>query len=1621
MSQALDFSAESAPASLDFSAESAPASGALDFSAESQPTGYQPAELRAYNPGFFKQAVDAVRNKVLAPMFGASDDRLKMIKAQAGEDPNTPDEQFFEKFPGLKLEAHGLAGSLWEGFSKERLPSLPKISKETTDSVPTVLQPWAKTQAGSYNAMAGLVDFFKTPAGVATLGMGGLPKATQAAISAFFAKEMLTAAPQEAEAVAKAWENGDQQGVVEHGLGLAMNTGMGAMAGFHSAKAGLQSLKPSKPTPPRIDVDAEVAAREQADADLRARNNMAPGTLRPREQQVYAPPQADAPAGMVKAEGPVFERQGFFKEPQNERQIRFEEPVERALEPKVDALETGGRLGWARTAEDFIRDREPLPGQERFAEPKPEPVRLSEATDNQRLSEAANKAPEPRPAPVEAPLSTDTLPAARALTEASKAETVPLSEMQPAELEAASQRSNLLERQARRTRNSEQLDSILKEAVGLPFESRIANEVASNPFASDTTFEAAINNAEARKMANESYFDYLRQRRAELRGKQEQLAPHIAPQSAPHLADPLSAYIQTEPAMARARSIASKYAEQLGESAEDLAVEGISHVWQKVEAGAAKGVDAAKVENWTSTAIKNYYLDQVKNKSGKRLREAERFGEPEGEGLSLDQRLSDKGVTPEQAVQVSELTSVLEKALPKLDNISRDLLQKRMVGEEFSLSDAARQHGITPEAVRQRWAKATKTLVEALDEAGYDGESFLAIKERLEKAKPSNGNGGRLYGGIPFFDPALYRPLIQFGTSVAAKTGRQFSAWSKAMTNLLGDKVVPYLKHVWNMIGRAGEDVLRKANLPDLADRLRKFEDRERASFAEWLSGYEALQQRYTRSEFKQAHREAEQYMRLRERGANSKQQLVTFRAEAMRYEQGMSRAGRALVKWMQETGIKTGDLADRLGIEVQDGAVWRKMVNMGELHFPRNLSERTQEIIRDPEAKGSRAEYQQLLRDLVSNGNAKTIAEADAMVRRQFSTLIKGDHFGNAEKARGMKLPDRYYDYSVDNYLRFLRRFAKRSAQIEAFGQAKGEQFAPEFQKALDTTRDPRMQRYLGYLHNVVHDVRAETPGQRALDASRKVAAGAFLSGPVTAIRNFESSVRNSAETFGVTATSKALAVTMKDSAVAMGKSVARAFKGDVRLAKPESVRVAQEIGAVQRDLKAATIMDLETTGEGVLDRVNRVALGVNGVAERLGRTVNAGAAMTWLRHTQELVKANGGINSTSYRVRARLATLKRLGYEGQVLSDLMAGRQEVVNRYVRDAVREKQYGYTVSQAPLAFDTASGKFFLQFQKWGVQRVRDLHRNIIKPAFKGEVVNGKRTFDAMPLLRFSVLTVAGAEGLKLIAEGLFGRQSKTASNEELLATLSEDEARAVELTAERLIHDVVMEGGLGLIGDYYGIVQNATERGKFKSPINPPAFSFLNGLKDLVVDQVQRGGDLSALGRDVATYFRTYPLAAQVEGMAVNALEATGQGNDHTADRANARDRSWVRSLVQRYAEETGLDASVPRSSFKAGKTEQTEVYDRLQEALSRGDAYAAKQVIRAFAGEPGMPGYRDSLQKLKGSVRNRHVLDTYGVSTAQERRGFMEWAKRRVPSKADELERMVRTYEETAREVGLR
>jgi hypothetical protein len=524
-----------------------------------------------------------------------------------------------------------------------------------------------------------------------------------------------------------------------------------------------------------------------------------------------------------------------------------------------------------------------------------------------------------------------------------------------------------------------------------------------------------------------------------------------------------------------------------------------------------------------------------------------------------------------------------------------------------------------------------------------------------------------------------------------------------------------------------------------------------------------------------------------------------------------------------------------------------------------------------------------------------------------------------------------------------------------------------------------------------------------------------AYLSGPFTAVRDLISGVVLSAESFGTWETMKMTTKGLIQGGAAVTKTIRRVLSGEIkahefeRFASAEMIEEALAIGAIREDFIHAMLLDerLEERADQKIRSLGNKALFLKQSMDRLARAITMGTSLNWLRATQEMHRNNP--DTSAYR--RRLAALKRLGFEGEIVADLMAGKPEAIESFARAAVAEKQYTYSIAQHPLFMGNPSGitKIMFQFQRWTFQRGRDLIKNVMAPVVVGTKVKGKTVRDPMPLMRLLLFGAGAGELLAWLRELLTDKERREASLEEI----SNADATKLALVTDRLTKDLVLTGGLGLIGDYGMMLhENITRGPRWRDPLKPPLFNAVSDLRQMVTSLAQQGASPSVIGREIANWFSRIPPIAQVTDFALESVPRRISPSIvplHTAK----RDAAFVRTLARRFGEEHGYDVESKNTGAFA-KDEYTERRIQLYEALLIGDIDTARKLKKDLL-EDGV-----SKTGLKTSVRNRQPIKVGLKSAPKMRREFLRWAKQRIPGGYERIKKIQKTYELSARRLGL-
>ena len=945
-----------------------------------------------------------------------------------------------------------------------------------------------------------------------------------------------------------------------------------------------------------------------------------------------------------------------------------------------------------------------------------------------------------------------------------------------------------------------------------------------------------------------------------------------------------------------------------------------------------------------------------------------------------------------------------------------------------------------------------------LKEKGYEGITFYS--GYISDGKNVNPMAGREVVAFRSVEEHLTRNYIRKNLFEEVDGEQEVrSGASDGMINNNGESPVapvPYEKSVLGTITRmlsphrwaiGGEDLLRRAGLNNLADSLREFYDAEAIMLGRFFDGYRELQERYTYEEWEAAKDEFNRYMATREQGQKEEGDGQKFREQAEAMLEGMSPATKELVAWQKSIATQTGMLSEELNVHVYDPSMqkgqggWRPIGNLGEWHFPRMFKQETFDIITNRNLPEFKDKYRTLLNDMVANGNAETVEEAHESLQQNYKDTTGGDYFANLERARGTKLPDQYYDNSVDAYLHFLRRYSERTAQIQAFGQSMDGRVKDAWDVAKAEVGDQQLAEDIDLIQKTVYRQRPKWEGwQNVASWGTGISSMLYLSGPLTSMRNLTSALRMNMESFGFLNTAGALGKSLLQSIkataitaqkITAGDWTAKFWKEGAKTATPEMVAEAHAMGALRMDFQTAQLLDLyedspwydSKSAKAMLVKGNTMALWMHGATERMGRSISYAAGLQWLRATRTLVKDERG----DYK--RRLALMKRLGFHTEAdRQAVLSGDPVEVQRFLRATVREKQYSYDISQSPLFFASPVGRMFFQFQKWGYQRLRDLGRNVVSPALGGDKVyhKGKELQverDFKPMLRMAILSMGAGELYSLLRQLLTDRERKEAGFGEIAETYNVDEQRGMALAFERIANNFVLDGGSGIIGDYYQLSKDMATRGwRYKNPLEPPTIQTGKEIVGLVTDRFNRKSLTEGMGRDLKDFFmrlpvlRQPPLSTMVDGVMDNTVD------DDWSSRKDAMNQVGnLRNAARRFADEYELDEERSMNFIMDAKNPNSYLYDSIHDALLVGDFERARE-LRKEAIEKAKPKDRKrKLLAIKTSVRNRQPLKVGGVENEKVRTAFYKWLKERRPDEAANLMQVQRRYLVTAARAGLR
>ena len=255
-----------------------------------------------------------------------------------------------------------------------------------------------------------------------------------------------------------------------------------------------------------------------------------------------------------------------------------------------------------------------------------------------------------------------------------------------------------------------------------------------------------------------------------------------------------------------------------------------------------------------------------------------------------------------------------------------------------------------------------------------------------------------------------------------------------------------------------------------------------------------------------------EQFIRARENNRTEEAQAILDAA---------TDSERQLIDAWNQIAIQTGEINTNLRtpdgkpMRVWDAkrGEWRPIRSVRNF-FPRTFRREVMEVMQNPDLDP--ALWDSLLDSLVAAGRAETRQDAEKyLLREWFSDEVTQDYFAGVEKARNEPLPEIFYDYSWDAATRYIRKWSRRTAQIENFGQTLGTFQKEWFDANIPKVRDQETQNYLNAIKERIYEVERFGFLTTAANWLNSLATATQLGNPISASLNLLGGTITNAQEF--------------------------------------------------------------------------------------------------------------------------------------------------------------------------------------------------------------------------------------------------------------------------------------------------------------------------------------------------------------------------------------------------------------------------------------------------------------------------------------------------------------------------
>jgi hypothetical protein len=668
---------------------------------------------------------------------------------------------------------------------------------------------------------------------------------------------------------------------------------------------------------------------------------------------------------------------------------------------------------------------------------------------------------------------------------------------------------------------------------------------------------------------------------------------------------------------------------------------------------------------------------------------------------------------------------------------------------------------------------------------------------------------------------------------------------------------------------------------------------------------------------------------------------------------------------------------------------------------FPRTMRREVLEVMMNPNTDP--ALYNELLDALVASGKAEDHESADAfLVREYFSDEVKQDYFAGVEKARTDPLPEIFYDYSWDAATRYLRKWARRTSQIQYFGQEMGEFHKDWFDTNIKKIRDDETQKYLNEIKNRIYEIESFGPLTNIMSWLNSIATGTMLGNPIGASLNLFGGTTSNVQAFGILQVGKSYLELLTD-----WKQVQKEGT-TLGILNTDFLNILSD--HVEND--AGKYFSKTEKVSEALSKFTNVMLtygGFNG-AENVVRATAMLAARSWLNDSLKAVNENP--NSKKAKKFYEWVRRENLDADKLILEN---GAGEETGKFLRRAVNVPQGSYKIDMTPVFVDTAAGRFFLKYQKFGTQINRFFYRHFLKPFFDNP---SPATF--FRVIGFLGSAIVGGQVILAIREA-FGYGDPGPDDEEIKKAFeNEDTSRGWALLFSRVWQNIMAAGSAGNFGNYLQFSLDWQDQLRPKNPLSPPGIASIDNFVEFVNKILNQKGitarDIDETLETSLSFYRAY------KRIGLGALDSIGADFKEVKRFASRKEMREIREISRRYSDEMELEYKRRVAPGAVVRTPMSPVNRAVVDALYAGDGARARAIIREA--QKGLPRKERErvLRSVQAAARNGQPIQIAGVSPSKEiRRDFDRWARQNLPAeKVQLIKRVDRNYRRAARTAGI-